>query len=538
MTKYIKLFENFIPEARESDLEGLADLGLGPAQFEWEVEYDEDMQNIEKSDRQEIYDYESPTGAHITRVKGVIEAFQTQLDIYFSNEDKIQMHVKFSQHPGDKGRAAFQVKHNSKWHSVFNPIVSYDKAEEWLQKCEDSGSSVQPIFYYYEEFLKALSNDEDYQIYWTMENQGLNITTNEMMKPDYTRLQLFIRALRDLPIDSNIILKIRQLINNLIIDPYHNRISILTEVDRGFSDIPGISELVAKFSRPLTEAREIEPHEEAELANMKDTVNDINGLIELGLIDDSGYRKEMVAISKAFNKFVKGLNLDLKDQADLDLLKSLGEKAGQDSLMGLSLAGGKALATKGLHLVSSPTQLANGSLIFSVDPNYRRSDGWGIGFFPGPKVIRRMTPTQINLGVWSRTLGSMDIAIKHFRDTTSNLDFYNKAMLWAADNIDFDHAVMYPEKHVWKYYKKKKETRDKRTESDDLRVQADAIMSEVKFSPWQSPIGRLAALEKYIEAWKLRLKAAQLDNNEKAIIDAKDQIAHMELDIANSKNRN
>ena len=289
------------------------------------------------------------------------------------------------------------------------------------------------------------------------------------------------------------------------------------------------------FNQYITEARDIEPHEEAELANMKATVDDLNGLIELGLMDDSGYRKEMVAIIKAFNKFIKGLNLDLKDQADLDLLKSLGAKAGQDSLMGLDSPGARALLAKGLHLVSSPTQLANGSLIFSVDPDYRRRDGWGIGFFPGPKVIRRMTPKQINIGVWSRSYGSMDIAIKHFRDTSTNIDFYNKAMLWAADNIDFEHAVLYPEKHVWKYYKKKKETRAKRTESDELRVQADAIGSEVRFTPWQSGPDRIAALEKYIEAQKLRLKAAQLDNNEKAIINAKDQIAHMELDIANSK---
>jgi hypothetical protein len=292
-----------------------------------------------------------------------------------------------------------------------------------------------------------------------------------------------------------------------------------------------------KFNQYLTEAREIEPHEEAELANMKDTVDDLNGLIELGLIDDSGYRKEMVAIVKAFNKFIKGLNLDLKDQADLDLLKSLGKKAGQDSLMGLDTAGAKELLAKGLHLVSSPTQLANGSLIFSVDPNYRRSDGWGIGFFPGPKVIRRMTPKQINIGVWSRRNGSMDIAIKHFRDTSTNIDFYNRAMLWAADNIDFEHAVMYPEKHVWKYYKKKKETRAKRTESDELRLQADAIASEVRIMPYQSDPDRLVALEKYIESWKLRLKAAQLDNNENDILNAQERIEQMENDIADLKKR-
>jgi hypothetical protein len=304
--KHLKPFNKFINETRESDLEALADLGLGPSQLEWEVEYDEDTESMERSDKQKMYDYESPTGAHITKVEGVIEAFQTQLDIYFSNEDKIQMHIKFSQHPGDKGRAAFQVKHNSKWHSVFNPIVSSDKAEEWLQKCEDSGSSVQPIFYYYEEFLKALPN---YQSYWTMENEGLNITTNEMMKPDYTRLQLFIRALRDLPIDSNIILKIRQLINNLIIDPYHNRLSILTEVDRGFSDIPGISELVAKFSRPLNESDQTDD---------SDLDSDLDALADLGLIDarEADIRR-IIRISKSTDwPIAKITKVDMGEQED------------------------------------------------------------------------------------------------------------------------------------------------------------------------------------------------------------------------------
>jgi len=698
--KFLKPF-NQLDEIRKSDLnpnlKRLIDLGIAEEELDWKVDYDEDTKSMESSDKQRILKYRSPTGAHITKIEGNIEAFQTQLDIYFSNEDKIQMHTKFSQHPGDKGRAAFQVKHNSKWHSVFNPIVSSDKAEQWLEKVEDSGSSVQPIFYYYEEFLKALPN---YQSYWTMENEGLdldeirqsalnpnlkrlidlgiakeeldwdvkydedmrayentdrqatydyesptgdqvisvegtvtkfetklsfklsdstiyahvnfpksaksksrviltmaysdsqsnlpvwltvfggglrsseptgnakewlglvkqhnsavwpifyycneflktlneglNITTNEMMKPDYTRLQLFIRALRDLPIDSNIILKIRQLINNLIIDPYHNRISILAEVDYGFSDIPGISELVAKFSRPLTEALEIQPHQDAEITQMGITLANFKRLVEIGVIEDEVYRRQFKNLAVSFNKLIKGLQLNVRDQTDLDLLMSLRQKAGQDSLLGLETAGTKALLAKGLHLVSSPTQLTNGSLIFSLDSDYKRRNGWGIGFFPGPKVIRRMTPKQINIGVWSRSYGSMDIGIKHFKDTPTDVDFYNKAMLWAADNIDFEHAALYPEENQWKYYKKKKDSPAKRSESDELRVQATAMDSRTRIKPYQTWEGRLEALNVHLEASKLRLKASQLDNDEAAVISAKEQIAHIELDIANLQNK-
>ena len=218
-----------------------------------------------------------------------------------------------------------------------------------------------------------------------------------------------------------------------------------------------------------------------------------------------------------------------------DLIK-LGDTTGLAVLTALGSEGTKALIANGLYLVSSITQLGNGSLIFSVDPNYRRSDGWGIGFFPGPKIIRRMTPKGINIGVWSRTYGSMDILIKKFNDTGSDLEFYNTAMLWAAENIDFEHAKLYPENQVWKYYKKKKEGA-KRSESDDLRVQADAIDSNVRMGPWQSNPDRLAALKKNLEAWKLRLKSFELDNKYSAIDSAKSRIRDIEQAIVNYENQ-
>jgi hypothetical protein len=229
----LKRFTQFITESRDETEEQMGDYGLGPSTFTWDVKYDDDMQNMERSDRQSMYDYESPTGAHVTKAEGVIEAFQTQLDIYFSNEDKIQMHIKFAHHPGDKGRAAFQVRHAGYWKNLFN--VWDNEAEEWLDKVEELGSPVKPIFYYYEKFLA-----------------GLNSTTlTEMITSDSTKLKLFVRALRDLPIDSSEIFKIRELINTRSIDPYNDRLSILDEVDRVFSDIPGLSNLVQKFSRPL-----------------------------------------------------------------------------------------------------------------------------------------------------------------------------------------------------------------------------------------------------------------------------------------------
>ena len=270
----------------------------------------------------------------------------------------------------------------------------------------------------------------------------------------------------------------------------------------------------------------------------KSTLAELNYLLSIGVIRGRDAKSEITKLQKDIwqikNIDVKKLDANSAEYID-DLIK-LGDDTGLAALATLKSDGAKALIAKGVYMVSSITQLGNGSLIFSVDPNYRRSDGWGIGFFPGPKIIRRMTPKGINIGVWSRTYGSMDILIKKFKDTGSDLEFYNTAMLWAAENIDFEHAKLYPENQVWKYYKKKKEGA-KRSESDDLRVQADAIDSNVRMWAWQSNPDRLAALKKNLEAWKLRLKSFELDNKYSAIDSAKSRIRDIEQAIVNYENQ-
>ena len=271
---------------------------------------------------------------------------------------------------------------------------------------------------------------------------------------------------------------------------------------------------------------------------LKSTLTELNYLLSIGVISGRDAKSEITKLQKDIwqikNIDVKKLDANSAEYID-DLIK-LGDDTGLAALATLKSDGAKALIAKGVYMVSSITQLGNGSLIFSVDPNYRRSDGWGIGFFPGPKIIRRMTPKGINIGVWSRTSGSMDILIKKFNDTGSDLEFYNTAMLWAAENIDFEHAKLYPENQVWKYYKKKKEGA-KRSESDDLRVQADAIDSNVRMWAWQSNPDRLAALKKNLEAWKLRLKSFELDNKYSAIDSAKSRIRDIEQAIVNYENQ-
>jgi len=124
----------------------------------------------------------------------------------------------------------------------------------------------------------------------------------------------------------------------------------------------------------------------------------------------------------------------------------------------LETEGAKRLIALGLHMVSSKTQLINGNIIFSLDPSYSPSNGWGIGFFAGPKLIRRMMPKGIDLGIWGRKnrMGSMDFKIKRYSADLSDLEFFDQAMNWAADNIDFEHAKRNPNPTTWKYYTKKR----------------------------------------------------------------------------------
>ena len=118
------------------------------------------------------------------------------------------------------------------------------------------------------------------------------------------------------------------------------------------------------------------------------------------------------------------------------------------------------LKAKGLEVVSSPTQLLNGTLVWAK-PGYTRANGWGLGFFPGPSKVRRMTPKGINLGIWGRRIGSMDVEIKAIPRSAygNDADFYKVAMKWAAQHIDWDQLEMAnrtggPE--VWRYYVKGK----------------------------------------------------------------------------------
>jgi hypothetical protein len=120
------------------------------------------------------------------------------------------------------------------------------------------------------------------------------------------------------------------------------------------------------------------------------------------------------------------------------------------------------LRAKGLEVVSSPTQLLNGTLVWAK-PGYTRAKGWGLGFFPGPSKIRRMTPKGIDVGVWGRTggIGSMDVEMKAIPRSAyrNEAEFYRVAMKWAANHVDWaqlEAADRTGDPAVWRYYVKGK----------------------------------------------------------------------------------
>lgn len=180
---------------------------------------------------------------------------------------------------------------------------------------------------------------------------------------------------------------------------------------------------------------------------------------------------QFIQINESREEIKRLADLGLVNQEELPILL---RKAGQEDYLAtadslnaemvkaaLETEGAKKLIAKGLYHSSSASQLKNGNMVFSVDPKYHSAEGWGIGFFTTPRIVKRMTPKQIPGLVWRRDKGSMDIPVRKFSKQGSNLEFLDKAMAWAADHIDFDQARSFPENpKLSRYYVNKRSKRD------------------------------------------------------------------------------
>ena len=294
-----------------------------------------------------------------------------------------------------------------------------------------------------------------------------------------------------------------------------------------------------KFNQYITEDRELSPEDMSTVKKLGETAKKLDYLMQVGLINDSGYRKEMGLATRAAYKFIKGLDLNPREEADLAILKQIGSEAGLSTLNALNTQGALDLAAQGLHLVSSPTQIANGNLVWSIDPNYRRANGWGIGFFPEIRGIRRMTPKQVDLGVRWGQPGSMDVLIKKWSYSAhpTNIKFYDEAMQWAAENIDFEDVKRKPEEKAWKYYTKStiRGREPFNQEVHDLTMKAEDLGALAVQHRFSNPV---KSLEYRLQAWALKKKIGELEKDREKISQAENTIFRIKSDIEQLKNRN
>ena len=156
-------------------------------------------------------------------------------------------------------------------------------------------------------------------------------------------------------------------------------------------------------------------------------LEDLRKLADLGMIDDQEFRETLRK---------EGASALIKYDTQLKEITQLPEY--------------RELQEHGLDIVSSRTQLMNGSIIFGY-PDYRRRDKYAIGLFPGIKLIRRMMPKGIPLGIRSRRYGSMDFEIKRL-DFVPDDQFYRVAMRWILDHIDFNDPTFPVRRNTRKGY--------------------------------------------------------------------------------------
>lgn len=212
-----------------------------------------------------------------------------------------------------------------------------------------------------------------------------------------------------------------------------------------------------KFSQFINE--ELSQDVLASAQNVKATVDRLNRLVGLGMLDDDEAVRQIRDLSRSFYKNIT------KDQVgprgsdeSLEMLKKLGETTGFAALTALNSPGAQALKDKGLYMVSSLIQLSNGNLIWSLDQNYQRHDRWAIGFFPGPRKVRRMVPKGIDIGNYAHyrpIIGGMDVIMKTYPYDMPIDSFFNTAMLWAAENVDFEHALGVTDRKSARYLSKR-----------------------------------------------------------------------------------
>jgi hypothetical protein len=230
----------------------------------------------------------------------------------------------------------------------------------------------------------------------------------------------------------------------------------------------------------------------------------LDELFKIGLIEKNDPDLN-AQIEKGLALFEKLPNGKVKNQVG-NILSSLGSVK-VAARMALRSPEAGLLRKEGLLMVSTPRQLENGNLIWSLDKNYDFRKGWAIGFFPGLRVVRRMQPKNRH---------GLNASIKTFPNL-SPLEFFKVSMRWIVDNIDWRQAKANPEEIMPKYYTKRLSPKNyTRSESDALRIKARGLVDEY----------RIASHPNYPEFKRLMNLANELDlkNQQKQQDNATDRI--------------
>jgi hypothetical protein len=148
-----------------------------------------------------------------------------------------------------------------------------------------------------------------------------------------------------------------------------------------------------------------------------------------------------------------------------------------------------------------------------------------------------MTPKQVNLGVRWGMPGSMDVLIKKWSYSAhpTSLKFYDEAMQWAAENIDFEDVKRKPNEKAWKYYTKGTIKRRDPFNQDvhDLSMKAEDLGSLAVQYRFSDPV---KSMEYRLQVWDLKKQIGELEKDRAKISQADEVIGRIKHEIENLKN--
>lgn len=175
-----------------------------------------------------------------------------------------------------------------------------------------------------------------------------------------------------------------------------------------------------------------EEHSIEDLVNKKE---DLQGLLNLGIISQEEYSDETRALDREIKSHARSvLTTGSKNRLySTDWLNDVRKYPELRWLVSIiDSPEYRELTEAGLILSSSFTQLLNHTLVFSRSQTRDVGRDYAIGMFGSTRIIRRLVPKT--------GYRDMDVIIKRYPEETSELDFFKQAMSWAVNSIDFTSA--------------------------------------------------------------------------------------------------